>query len=252
MAHPGDPVDWWTGLSVGVLAMSIVIFAGDFVMQYWLAIRWGPTKTTDLVVERFQDKPTAAKVREALELPDRATVKGLVDKIKEMELQLETKMIALEAKLDAIEMPDLAPLEAKLEELGNKSIEFPEETVQAIASDISSQVQAAVSGHVGAAVKGEKAEAKKMALEVQEEYYNSPEWERDQAGNIELVAKYMPNGSRGAAKFIVKRGPAFVDAWAHHTLGRDYGVFKGLWDALQQDGPAAGTIQVQGGGWLTR
>jgi len=101
-------------------------------------------------------------------------------------------------------------------------------------------------------MKAEKAEDRKLLKEIQEDYVNSPEWEEENAERIKTVQEFMPGGSYGAAKALVKRGPEAVDRVARRHLGSDYNDFKAIWDEIEKDGQRGPKISVKGGGWLTR
>jgi hypothetical protein len=178
---------------------------------------------------------TTAELKAALDIPDRTDIQKITDKVQEMELQLEAKMIELTAKLEAIKMPELDKLK----------LEFDEETL----NDISDKIVSRVSGYKGQLMKAERAEMKKVGKEMQEEYLNSPEWEAENAEKIKLVQDYMPDRSYGLAKVAVKRGPTFVDNLAKAKLDReDYELFRSAWDELSKLA-AEKPVNTQGGWW---
>jgi len=92
-------MDWWTGLGIASLAVSLLIFMGDFVMQYWLVIRWGPGVTKRLVVAEFKDKKTAGEVRDALDLPDRAALTAVTGQMGRLEEKLNAFGVSMDSKM---------------------------------------------------------------------------------------------------------------------------------------------------------
>jgi hypothetical protein len=191
--------------------------------------------TKDQVKTMLLEPATTAELKAALDIPDRTDIQKITDKVQEMELQLEAKMIELTAKLEAIKMPELDKLK----------LEFDEETL----NDISDKIVSRVSGYKGQLMKAERAEMKKVGKEMQEEYLNSPEWEAENAEKIKLVQDYMPDRSYGLAKVAVKRGPTFVDNLAKAKLDReDYELFRSAWDELSKLA-AEKPVNTQGGWW---
>lgn len=235
-------MDWGTVSGIA-LAMAAITLVMDWVMQYWLVIRWGPNITQELVISKFKDRKVAAEVREALDLPTRAETKELTDKLNQLDTIFSVKMAEIMGKMDAIEMPDLAPLEAKLD----KPFEIPAEMVQ----DIVQGVTSSLSGQLGAELKAERKGARAAVQELQDEYVNSPEWEEENKARILAVQQYTPGKSYAMARAAVKRGPAFVDSIARANLPRGtYAEFRKLMEELDS-APAEKTATV-GAGWLTR
>jgi hypothetical protein len=193
----------WEEISWAALIMALITLVMDWVMQYWLVIRWGPNITKKLVIAEFKDRAVAREVREALDLPTRAEVSALREAMNQKDVQYQA---GLDARLAGL----LDDIKAAFPKIPDLQLQLPglEEKIKAGAvGAVEAAMDSVTKGRMGAEAKRVKHEQEEMMRQYQE----SAAAQYDQAVIIKLLTamKIPPGMAQIAATF----GPSGV-RWA--------------------------------------
>ncbi len=187
--------------------LDMIILALEFFYFYkW--IHAGITETRDGVLDEFQNKETAAKVKTAMDIPDRKDLDDLKssvqDKIKDLEDAVDSKIQDVRDAVDGIvdKVKDAVKLEAPtLDE---------EKISEAIASK--------VFGQMGAEEVAYGKEKKEAYAQVMAEYDGSQVQGQDaQVISEWLVSQGLPEGLASIAGMF---GPIAAEAVLEEAVGR--------------------------------
>ena len=237
----------WTTISWFALAGAAITLLVDWFVQIFISLRWGPPKTRDLVIAAFKDKKTANDVREALDLPTRAEVSALSDKVRSLGASLDVHVTGLAASMTAdvraavasIPKPDFTALTASII-MGIPKPDFDAmaaRTVDEISRKIGPAVEAAVAGSAANAAKSmlsQEARKKNKEIEqIQAEYMASAMREQDSKviyntmrqmgvpeGMAQMAAQFGPSGAEWAMEQVYgkARTAALMDKMAEARI----------------------------------
>ena len=233
----------WTTISWFALAGAAITLLVDWFVQIFISLRWGPPKTRDLVIAAFKDKKTANDVREALDLPTRAEVMSLSDKVRSLDTTIDTRITGLAATMTAdvraavasIPKPDFTALTASM--------------ADSMAQRVGPAVEAAVAGSAANAAKSmlsQEARKKNKEMEqIQAEYMAGAMHEMD-AKAIYQTMRQM-GVPEGMAQMAAQFGPSGAE-WAMEQVygkARTAALMDKLADARMAAMPMAGKLLVR-------